>query len=185
MTLHLTRLQTPGLNARLTRRLLLAGATAALAAACGTADVELPAPAGANSSLTKPGAQLNRQQGVDLVNSFRASNGLGAMAMDSHLNQLAEEQARTMAAANKMSHEVGGDLPSRLRRGGYRFTSAGENIAAGQDTLIDVFGAWRASPGHRSVMLTRDVTRMGIAAVQAPGSAYKIFWAMIVAKPAE
>lgn len=171
------------LDARLTRRLMVCSALAALVAACGTADVELPAPAGANSSLTRPGVQLNRQQAVDLVSSFRAANGLGALTMDSHLNALAEEQARAMAAAAKLSHTIGGDLPVRLRRGGYRFSSAGENIAAGQDTLMDVFGAWRASPGHRSVMLTRDVTRMGVAAVQAPGSAYKIFWAMIVARP--
>jgi uncharacterized protein YkwD len=167
----------------LTRRAVLATGVAALAAACGTADVELAAPAGANASLTRPGVRLDRQLGVNLINSFRAANGLSALTIDAQLNALAEEQARAMAAASKLSHDVGGDLPSRLRRGGYRFSSAGENIAAGQDTLLDVFGAWRASPGHRSVMLTRDVTRMGIAAVQAPGSAYKIFWAMIVAKP--
>ncbi|KAA5603400.1 CAP domain-containing protein [Blastochloris sulfoviridis] len=167
----------------LTRRLLLAGGLAGLTAACESAKIDLPESSGA--SLTRPGAKLDRQQAVDLVNSFRRSNGLGTLALDSHLSALAEEQARTMASAGRLSHEVGGDLPSRLRRGGYRFATAGENIAAGQDTLVDVFGGWRASPGHRSVMLSGDATRMGIAAVQAPNSAYKIFWAMIVARPPE
>ena len=102
--------QAMSLHAHLTRRLVLTGGIAALAAACGTADVELAAPAGANASLTRPGVRLDRQQGIDLVNSFRAANGLGALAIDSQLNALAEEQARTMAAAGKMSHEVGGDL---------------------------------------------------------------------------
>ncbi|ALK08067.1 CAP domain-containing protein [Blastochloris viridis] len=168
----------------LTRRGLVAAGLGALVAACGTTDVELPDAPGYNASLTKPGAKLDRQLAVELVNSFRASNGLGGLAPDPQLNALAEEQARAMVAAGKLSHEIGGALTTRLRRGGYRFTSAGENIAAGQDTLLDVFGGWRASPGHRSVMLTRDVTRIGIAAVQAPNSAYKIFWAMIVATPA-
>jgi len=33
--------------------------------------------------------------------------------------------------------------------------------------------------------LLRNATRLGIAAVRAPGSKYKVFWAMIVAAPDE
>jgi hypothetical protein len=32
-------------------------------------------------------------------------------------------------------------------------------------------------------MLTRNVTRMGIAAVYAPNSKYKVFWTLIMAAP--
>ena len=34
-------------------------------------------------------------------------------------------------------------------------------------------------------MLNRGVTRMGIAAVYAPQSKYKVFWALILAAPDE
>ena len=34
-------------------------------------------------------------------------------------------------------------------------------------------------------MLNRSVTRMGIAAVYAPQSKYKVFWALILAAPDE
>ena len=34
-------------------------------------------------------------------------------------------------------------------------------------------------------MLNSDVTRMGIAAVYAPKSKYKVFWSLILAKPDE
>jgi len=32
-------------------------------------------------------------------------------------------------------------------------------------------------------MLLRDATRMGIAAVRAPASKYKVYWALILAEP--
>jgi len=166
----------------LTVRLLLVAAFAAVLASCGTADLDMP-PA-FHSSLTKPGAQLDRAAALAVVSSFRRSNGLDGLEMDERLNALAEQQAKAMATADKLSHELGGrELKGRLRAANYRFSAAGENIAAGQDTLIDVFGAWRASPGHRSVMLDRAATHFGIAAVSAPHSRYKIFWAMVVARP--
>jgi hypothetical protein len=34
-------------------------------------------------------------------------------------------------------------------------------------------------------MLNAGVTRMGIAATYAPGSKYKVFWALILAGPAK
>ena len=163
-------------------RLLAAAVAAAFLAGCGTTDFDVP-PA-FHASLTKPGAQLDRAAALSVVSSFRRANGLDGLEMDERLNTLAEQYAKAMAAADKLSHELGGrDLKGRLRAASYRAGVAGENIAAGQDTLMDVFGAWRASPGHRSVMLQRAATHFGIAAVPAPHSRFKIFWVMIVAHP--
>ena len=58
-----------------------------------------------------------------------------------------------------------------------------ENISAGYHTLAEAFSGWRDSPSHRANMLKSGVTRMGIAAVYAPGSKYKVFWALILAAP--
>jgi uncharacterized protein YkwD len=150
-------------------------------AACGTEPATAP---GFTGSLTRPGSELDRQLATNVVSEFRRGQGLGSLTQDPKLNELAEQQARAMAAAGKLSHDVGGrGLRTRLDRAGYKASAAGENIAAGHDTLMEVFGDWRASPSHRSTMLNREATHMGIAAVQAPGSSYRIFWALIVAKP--
>lgn len=165
---------------RIDRRLLLLLPVLMLGG-CETAPVG--GPAALTASLTRPGATLDRQLAADLVSQFRRGQGLGPLQVDPRLEALAEAQARSMAAAGKLSHDVGGKLTARLAKAGYRAGAAGENIAAGQDTLVEVFGDWRASPGHRGVMLTREATHIGVAAVPAPGSPYKIFWALIVAKP--
>ena len=56
-----------------------------------------------------------------------------------------------------------------------------ENISAGYHTLAEAFSGWRDSPPHKANMLNRSVTRMGIAAVYAPNSKYKVFWTLIMA----
>ena len=40
---------------------------------------------------------------------------------------------------------------------------------------------WRDSPPHRANMLSRDVTKLGIAASYAPNTKYKVFWTLILA----
>jgi uncharacterized protein YkwD len=49
--------------------------------------------------------------------------------------------------------------------------------------LAEAFSGWRDSPPHRANMLKPGVTRMGIAAVYAPNSKYKVFWTLIMASP--
>jgi uncharacterized protein YkwD len=62
-------------------------------------------------------------------------------------------------------------------------STAGENIAAGQDSLADVLAAWRRSPGHNRNLLLRGATEIGIAVAVAPESRYKTFWTLILAAP--
>ena len=52
-------------------------------------------------------------------------------------------------------------------------------------TLAEAFSGWRDSPSHRANMLHDGVTRMGIATAYAPASRYKVFWSMVLAKPAD
>ena len=42
---------------------------------------------------------------------------------------------------------------------------------------------WARSGAHRANMLRSGVTRLGIAAVYAPHSKYKVFWSLILAAP--
>ena len=63
-----------------------------------------------------------------------------------------------------------GDLRQRLKTASYLAVVSRENLALDQD-LISAHLSLMASPGHRSNLLARDVTRIGIGLVrqQSPG----------------
>jgi uncharacterized protein YkwD len=84
-----------------------------------------------------------------------------------------------MARADRMSHEVNGTLMSRLD-GRLAHSAAVENVSAGYHTLAEAFSGWRDSPAHNKNMLNPAMRRMGIATAYAPGSKYKVYWALIM-----
>jgi len=47
--------------------------------------------------------------------------------------------------------------------------------------LAEAFSGWRQSPAHNGRMLDARARRMGLAAVYAPGSKFKVFWALVLA----
>jgi uncharacterized protein YkwD len=136
-------------------------------------------------SMAEDGAQLDAAAAASMISGYRANNALGAVTLDPELMRLAQSQAQAMAAKNKVEHNIGGPLGERVRRSGFDAKSAAENISAGYHTLAEAFSGWRDSPPHRATMLNKKATRMGIAAVYAPGSKYKVFWALILATPDE
>lgn len=131
------------------------------------------------------GGQLDPDAAASMISGYRANNGLGAVTLDPALMRLAEEHARTMAQRDKVDHKVGRAFTSRLVSAGFDSKIAVENVSAGYHTLAEAFSGWRDSPPHRANMLNKGVTRMGIAAVPAPKSKYKVFWTLIMAAPDE
>ena len=107
------------------------------------------------------------------------------MTVDPELMKLAEAQAQAMASRDKLDHNVSRAFDARLKAHGYHAKAAAENISAGYHTLAEAFSGWRDLPPHRANMLLNGATRMGIAAVYAPKSKYKVFWALILAAPDE
>jgi len=136
-------------------------------------------------SMASARAVLDAKTAASMISGFRHNHGLGSVVIDKELMRLAQEHARTMAARDELSHNVGGSFGERVRHSTVRARTVVENIAAGHDTLAEVFSGWRESPGHRANMLAPDVTRMGIAAAYAPASKYKVFWVLILAAPNE
>jgi uncharacterized protein YkwD len=166
------------------RILILAFALAALA---GCAGARLPT--GGEPSfyrnLAQPDAALDAEAAASMLSDYRRNNGLPPVTVDPALMQLADQQARAMVARDQISREAGGPFTVRLTRAGYRSKSAAENVSAGYHTLAEAFSGWRDSKPHRENMLLKGATRMGIAAVYAPNSKYKVFWTLIMAEPAE
>jgi uncharacterized protein YkwD len=131
--------------------------------------------------MAEAGAHLDAQVAASMISQYRQNNGLGAVAIDPGLMQLAESQSQTMAAKNKLDHDVRAPLPKRLAQAGYPATLAVENVSAGYHTMAEAFSGWRDSPPHRENMLKNGVTKMGIAASYAPNTKYKVFWTLILA----
>lgn len=135
--------------------------------------------------LASPGAQVDQQKALAMINEYRAKSGAGPLRLDPELGRIARSYAATMAAADRMSHQVtaADKLGERLRAEGYAFAAAGENIAAGYRTLAEAFSGWRQSPPHDRGMKDKDMTLMGIGTAVNPNSKYKVFWCLIFARP--
>jgi uncharacterized protein YkwD len=170
---------------RPTAALLVCGVLMSLAALAGCASDDNP-PAGLPTfyqNLATADAKLDAGAAQSMISGYRGNNGLGAVAIDPELMRLANEQARVMASHDKLDHSVWRPFQQRIQQSSFNASVAVENIGAGYHTLAEAFSGWRDSPPHRANMLNRDVTRMGIAAVYAPQSKYKVFWSLILAKP--
>lgn len=136
-------------------------------------------------SLAQAGAELDANAAQSMISGYRQNNGLTTVSLDPELMRLAQAQARAMASRDKLDHNVNGAFPDRMRKAGYDARAAAENISAGYHTIAEAFSGWRDSAPHRANMLLKGATRMGIAAVYAPGSKYKVFWSLILAAPDE
>jgi uncharacterized protein YkwD len=129
-------------------------------------------------------AQVDGPVAASMISGYRQNNGLGAVTIDPQLMQAAEAQSRAMAARNKLDHNVAAPFDKRINASGFASAKAVENVGAGYHTLAEAFSGWRDSPPHRANMLASGVTKMGIAAVYAPSSKYKVFWTLILAEQA-
>ena len=113
------------------------------------------------------------------ISRYRAEHGLPAVTPDARLMALAAEQARAMAKAGELEHNVDRPFEARIVR--YDPSVAVENIAAGTTTFAATLELWKHSPGHDANLRRDGVTRFGIASAAAPDSKYKMFWALIMA----
>jgi uncharacterized protein YkwD len=134
-------------------------------------------------SMASPGAKLDAEVAASMITGYRKNNGLDAVAVDPQLMRMAEEQSAAMAKRDKLDHNVIKPFNQRMKASGFDAAVAVENILVGEHTLAQAFSTWRDSPSHRANMLKTGVTRIGIAAVYAPNTKYKVFWTLVLAAP--
>jgi uncharacterized protein YkwD len=140
-------------------------------------------------------AQADTAQSVlTAVNAARAKAGCGPLRLDSRLTAAARSHAKAMAEQNFFGHagKDGSRFSSRIKRQGYSFRTAAENIAAGQRSVGQVVQSWLNSAGHRRNILNCRLTETGIAMVYQPddkplrGSRQPLryYWVQVFAAPA-
>lgn len=99
-----------------------------------------------------------------LVNVERAKNGLPALSYNWQLARVARIKSEDMRNNHYFSHTspTYGSPFQMMRSFGISYTAAGENIAMGQRTAAEVMNGWMNSPGHRSNILNRNFTQIGV-----------------------
>jgi len=117
---------------------------------------------------------------LSIINDYRSAQGLGTLALDPQLNEVALWMANDLASNNYFSHtdSLGRDPFARMDQIGYVYnTWRGENLVAGTEGAQASFEMWTGSPGHNDNMLGEHYTVIGIARKFDEGSDFGWYWA--------
>lgn len=126
-----------------------------------------PAPAAASTATDMGGLVLT------WMNADRADRGLVPYRAWSALADLAGERAGRMADAHTLSHQVaGGNVGDALSTRGVTWLGYGEIIGTstypwGRDAAANIYGLWKSSTVHRSIMFSDTYNYAGVGVVQA------------------
>lgn len=137
------------------------------------------------ANVRAPAATMPKGEAAAMLaalNRIRAAQGLAALRYDGRVALAASSQAKAMAAARTMSHDVAGAFEKRMDAARLGRIRAVENVAMGYPDVPSVIEGWMASSGHRRNILYPYARRMGVARTGAGANAY---WALILASEEE
>lgn len=103
---------------------------------------------------------------LSLTNQIRSQNQLNELRMDSRLSKAAEEKLSDMFEKNYWAHFApdGSTTPWYfIKKEGYEYTYAGENLAKGFTDSDEIVSAWMNSPSHKENMLSDKYQDVGFA----------------------
>jgi len=100
---------------------------------------------------------------LELTNEERTKAGLQPLKANPRLMQAARDYSFQMAQAGKLTHSLHGkSFADRIKKSGYAYRRAGENVARSKDCFPHVMGLWMKSHGHRNNILNPEFEEMGI-----------------------
>ncbi|UOQ85959.1 SafA/ExsA family spore coat assembly protein [Gracilibacillus salinarum] len=108
-------------------------------------------------------------QVIQYTNQEREKNGLPSLRANWELSRVARYKSQDMLQNQYFSHTspTYGSPFTMMQNFGVSYTSAGENIAKGQDTAYQVVQAWMNSSGHRAIILNEKYTHIGVGYVES------------------
>ncbi len=112
-------------------------------------------------------ANLTPANVIDYTNRARQTSKVQALATNQTLMAAAQQKAADMMTKGYFAHIS----PTKVtpwywfQRAGYKYSSAGENLAMDFSTAEDVVEAWLASPSHRKNLLNAKYKDIGVAVV--------------------
>ena len=145
-------------------------------------------------TMAAPVAAGPAESVLSSINAARAKAGCGPLRFNSKLMAAARSHAKAMAEQNFFGHagKDGSRMSSRIKRQGYSFRTAAENIAAGQKSAGEVVRSWLQSSGHRRNILNCRMEETGIALVYQANdrpirgnrAPLRYYWVQVFADPA-
>lgn len=110
-------------------------------------------------------------------NRVRADRGLKKLCIHPALQRAAKKHSQDMIDRDYFSHNSkdGSTFAQRIKREGYKYRYAGENIAYGSGSLgapDNIFKNWMNSSGHRTNILNKNFREVGIGAATGTYKSY-------------
>ena len=141
------------------------GALAACSATPGPTAALAP---GLTAQVSSPGAQMDRQAALNIVNQYRAVRGVAPLTADASLDAQAQQVATQYASSGTPPSTPSGATAMRL--------------SAGYLNFAETFSGWRNSPRDADVLAQAEASRVGFAAVYDANSAYGAHWVMLLGR---
>lgn len=116
-----------------------------------------------------------------LVNKERTNKHLSALKKDATLDKMADIRAKESSTLFSHTRPNGESPESIFRQFKIAYQNAGENLAYGYKTPSELVSAWMKSPEHRSNILNKNFTNVGIGFYQ--NSKGKIYCSLLFDKP--
>jgi uncharacterized protein YkwD len=112
------------------------------------------------------GVTLDRAQAIAIVNQYRATTGAAALTEDPALDATADALVVQYSRSGTQAPKPAGAIEVRYSAGYYNFA--------------ETFSGWRNSPADSKALTNAGATRAGIAARYDAGSAYGVYWVLIL-----
>jgi uncharacterized protein YkwD len=100
-------------------------------------------------------------------------------AADLHVRDMAPQRGGSIGHAGSNGSNVG----QRAENAGYRWSSVGENVAAGRATASATLAQWMGSPGHCANIMNPRFVDVAVAGLHLPGTTYNHYWVMVLGRP--
>lgn len=116
------------------------------------------------------------------LNAERAARDLPPLRLDPALETVAQKHACENAKRMSISHVSadGSQLQHRLRRAGYKFSTAAENTGRGFASGKRAVEWWMNSPGHKKNMLMSSVKDVGVGIALSSDPDNRLHWILVV-----
>ena len=133
----------------------------------------------------EPPAEIDQFIVLRDLNNYRAQYGLPPLTWNSQLARAADVHVKDLAFHGLIQHEGtdGSHHGDRVLQQGYTYSTALENVAAGQRNWADALQGWKDSKGHNEALLSDEATEFGVAVEFNPTTQLATYWAMVLASP--
>lgn len=110
-------------------------------------------------------AQVDVGEIVSLTNKVRTENRLSILTSNPKLTEAAQKKADDIFKNDYWAHvSPAGVTPWYwIKNTGYKYSSAGENLANGFKNSSDVINAWMRSPTHKQNLMSKSFCQTGVA----------------------